>query len=117
MTYTIEWSSEINGDMSPNPTSIGKFGGGTITLNDNTIDSSSTSISLTGKGVSGYGFIQQENYIRLMENFASQSPPTAPTVGQQWYNTNSAALYVYANTVSNLTGAWGAFSTSQRNRE
>lgn len=67
----------------------------TITVTYNNFLDNSTSITLTGKGVANYGAIQQENYIRLMENFASQTPPQNPTVGQQWYNTNTGTLSVY----------------------
>jgi hypothetical protein len=67
----------------------------TITATYNNSLDNSTSITLTGKGVANYGAIQQENYIRLMENFASETPPQNPTVGQQWYNTNTGTLSVY----------------------
>src|ERR1035441_2323244 len=98
MSYTIRWSSQINGDTTPSPGSIGK---NTITIIDSTSDTTSTPITLTGKGLSSYGAFQQENYIRLMENFASQTAPTAPTVGQLWYNTTTNTL-----NVRNDTPAW-----------
>jgi len=111
MTYVIQWSSQINGDTGTYaPGNIGK---NTIDIVDNTTDTS-TSLTLTGKGWSGYGAIQQENFIRLMENFASESPPQNestggnPTAGQLWYNTaqNTLSLYTIVAPSSNPTFEW-----------
>jgi hypothetical protein len=102
MSYIINWSSQLNGDTAPQPTSIGKE---TITIVDSTTDSS-TSLTLTGKNWSGYGAIQQENFIRMMENFASEEAPTNPTVGQLWYNTAAGTLSLYVNTTANPHGQW-----------
>jgi hypothetical protein len=88
MTYIINWSSEINNDTSPTAQDIGKS---TIDIADNSVDNS-TSIPLTGKGLPNYGEIQQENYIRLLENFASETVPSNPTAGQLWYRTNATIV-------------------------
>lgn len=84
-TYNIDWQS--GGDE-------GIPGKGDITLPQKTLDSSSTSLTLTGRGVANYGEIQQENFIRLMENFASEFPPPNPTIGQIWYNAIESILYL-----------------------
>lgn len=83
--YNIDWQS--GGDE-------GVPGKEDIILPQKTIDTTSTSIALTGKGVPNYGEIQQENFIRLMENFASKFPPANPTIGQIWYNTEESILYL-----------------------
>lgn len=88
MSYTIQWSSQLNGDPTP------PAGKATITIANQTLDSS-ISIPLTGKGLSGYGQYQQENFIRLLENFASSIAPTAPTIGQAWYDSANNSLKVY----------------------
>lgn len=83
--YNIAWTS--NGAQ-------GIPGKGTIVLLQKTLDTTSTSLTLTGKGINNYGEIQQENYIRLMEHFASSTPPPNPTIGQLWFNTAESILYV-----------------------
>lgn len=83
MTYNVAWASLG---------AQGIIGKATIALADLSTDSS-TSLILTGKGVPNYGQIQQQNFIRLLENFASVIAPTNPTVGQLWYNPTDVALY------------------------
>jgi hypothetical protein len=83
--YIVDWKSGgVQG--IPRKTSI--------VLPEKTKDSSSTSITLTGRGVNNWGEIQQENFIRLMENFASNTPPENPTIGQLWYNPAENILYI-----------------------
>jgi len=67
-------------------------------LNGGTIDNTTTSLSLTGKGAINWGERIQENLLHVMENFASPSAPTYATVGQTWYNTSSTRLSVNSPT-------------------
>lgn len=78
--YNIDWQS--GGDE-------GIPGKTDISLPENTFNAAATPITLTGRGVKNYGEIQQENFIRLMENFASATPPANPTIGMLWYDTTS----------------------------
>jgi hypothetical protein len=56
----------------------------------------STSLLILGKGVPEYGDLVQENFIYLLENFASNgTPPVYPTVGQLWYNNSAGILNIY----------------------
>jgi hypothetical protein len=58
-----------------------------FTLNGGTIDSTTTSLSLTGKSSNNWGERIQENFLHLLENFASSgAAPNNPTIGQTWYN-------------------------------
>jgi len=61
-----------------------------ISLPEKTLNPTSTSVVLTGRGIEDYGEIQQENFIRLLENFASAIEPPNPTIGQLWYQTQNA---------------------------
>lgn len=56
-----------------------------------------TSLSLPGRNQVGYGKIIAENFIHLLENFASDVPPSdaQAVVGQLWYNSNEDKLFVY----------------------
>jgi hypothetical protein len=51
----------------------------------NTID---TSLTLIGKGYPNYGEKISENFLKLLENFASALPPENPIEGQLWYDTS-----------------------------
>ena len=51
----------------------------------NTID---TSLSLVGRGYPNYGQKIAENFLHLLENFASAMPPENPVEGQLWYDTS-----------------------------
>lgn len=58
-----------------------------FTLSAGQDDLTTTSLELTGKGLIHWGQPIQENFIKLLENFASNGvAPRAPTVGQFWYN-------------------------------
>jgi hypothetical protein len=58
-----------------------------ITVNPKTEDTTSTSLTLTGKGQANYGEHQQENLLKLLENFASPTEPSNATIGQLWWKT------------------------------
>ena len=66
-----------------------------VNLADGQIDTTTTDISLIGKNYSGYGEFQNENYVKLLENFANTSAPGSPITGQVWYDTTNSALKVY----------------------
>lgn len=69
-----------------------------ITVPAGALVSNASSLRLTGKGASNYGKVQQENLLRLLENFAGDAEPDFPTVGQLWYDTLSGVLKVCVNT-------------------
>ena len=64
-------------------------------LIDGAIDSKSSDLTLIGKNVPSYGEYINENFVRLLENFASRKSPANPQTGQIWYDTNSNRLKVY----------------------
>lgn len=61
---------------------------------DGTVDSS-TSLKFVGKNFAGYGEIQNENFMWLLENFARAEAPALPVVGQVWYNSSEKKLKFY----------------------
>jgi hypothetical protein len=65
-----------------------------ITLQDGTVDTS-TSVGLVGRNYVGYGEIQNENFVFLLENFAHTTPPSRPIIGQTWFDTSTKALNVF----------------------
>jgi microcystin-dependent protein len=56
-----------------------------ITVFDNT-SNTDTSLIFPGRNVTGYGQIIAENFLKLLENFASSNAPINPTEGQIWFN-------------------------------
>ena len=85
MSYIVNWTK----------TGTPPDGKPAITLPPLFVDSTSTSLTLTGKGTPNYGEIQQENFIRLLENFASDTAPAHATHGQIWFKTTDHSLYFY----------------------
>ena len=65
-----------------------------ITLEDGVVDTITTSLTLIGRNAPTFGERQNENFIRLLENFARSTAPGSdvgdalgpPMVGQLWYN-------------------------------
>jgi hypothetical protein len=57
-------------------------------------DKSKTSLALIGKNVSDFGKDQNENFLKLLENFSNSSEPANSIKGQLWFNSNQEQLYV-----------------------
>ena len=73
---------------------------GTIvaTVADGQIDTISTDITLIGKNYSGFGEALNENFIKLLENFAGTTIPEKPIRGQIWFDSTELKLKVYSGT-------------------
>lgn len=74
---------------------VNKTDGSAIVVPDGTKDTTSTSLTLLGKLSSNYGENQNENFVRLLENFANATSPANPITGQLWYDTANAVIKVY----------------------
>jgi hypothetical protein len=53
----------------------------------------STDLTFVGRGVPDYGEAEHTNFLRLLENFASDSQPVKPIEGQIWYKPSDSQLY------------------------
>ena len=69
-----------------------------VNLADGQIDTTSTDITLIGKNYSGFGEAINENFVTMLENFASSSAPSTPLAGQIWWDTGDSRLKVYTGT-------------------
>lgn len=86
------------------PYNINKFNNDLIvTVEDGTVDNS-LDIKLIGKNYAGYGEVQNENFVFLLENFAGSSPPPKKITGQIWFDSNSSKLKFYDGTQFRTTG-------------
>ena len=77
-----------------------------VTVSDGQIDQNATDITLIGKNFSGFGEYLNENFVKILENFANESQPGQPLTGQLWYDVTESRIKVY-------TGSeWKAVGTS-----
>lgn len=59
------------------------------------IDQLTTSLTLIGNNFTGYGEFLNENFVKLLENFANTTEPTNPIKGQVWFDSSQSVLKVY----------------------
>ena len=76
------------------PYNLSNFDGRSfVTLADGVVDrQGSSSLYLIGKDVTGYGTIQNDNFLWLLENFAGTIEPVNKVQGQIWFDKNSNVL-------------------------
>jgi len=92
---------------------VNKTNGTAIVVPDGTKDTTSTSLTLLGKLSSNYGEDQNENFLKLLENFSSSTPPLKPILGQVWYNTSDNSLNVcYAEASGTTPAKFKSLATS-----
>jgi hypothetical protein len=84
------------------------------TITDGTVDNT-TSVQLFGKSFSGFGEGLNENLVKLLENSASTSAPTAPLTGELWMDTANSQLKVYDGSSFKPTGGAKSSSTAPTN--
>ena len=87
MPYTIKRS---------NGTQVAIVADGTV---DSTLD-----INLIGKNYAGYGEIQNENMVYLLENFSNTNQPGKPISGQMWYDSGNKKLKFFDGSKFRTTG-------------
>ena len=79
-------------------------------IEDGTIDQT-TDLKLVGKNYAGYGEIQNENFVFLLENFAGQTEPPRKIAGQVWFDTGNSKLKFYDGLKWRTTGGAEVSST------
>lgn len=74
---------------------VNKYNGVELaTVQDGTVDNT-TDLTFIGKNYAGYGEVQNENFLHLLENFAGITAPPKPVEGQIWYDTTTKVLKFY----------------------
>lgn len=72
-------------------------------VQDGTIDQT-TDLKFIGKNYAGYGEIQNENFLYLLENFSGANPPPRALSGQVWFDSSGSKLKFYDGTRWRTTG-------------
>ena len=74
---------------------VDKFNGTfLVSVADGTIDTT-TDLRFVGKNYAGYGEVQNENFLHLLENFTNTTPPPNAITGQIWYDSSTKKLKFY----------------------
>ena len=80
-----------------------------VGINDQTVNSTATSLRLPGRDYKPYGEVVVENLVWMLQNFSGETPPLRAIQGQIWYDKNSQDIKVYdgmewVNTGKSLNG-------------
>lgn len=66
-----------------------------VTIPDNTLNSTTTSLTLIGRNALNFGLAIDQNFVDLLQNFAATTTPSNPLIGQFYYNTARELLTIY----------------------
>lgn len=65
-----------------------------VSVEDGTVDTT-TDLRFLGKNYAGYGEVQNENFLHLLENFANTTAPPKAISGQIWFDSGTKKLKFY----------------------
>ena len=84
-------------------------------VQDGTANTKALDITLIGSNYAGYGLVQNENFVSLLENFSNITPPPNAIKGQLWFDSLNQRIKVYTGLTQNGAKIWdlvGAVTTS-----
>ena len=88
--YNLKFSDPFKIDASGQPASVVV----PSATNGSGINNYDTSLDLVGAGYVNYGIAYAQNFLKLLENFASPYPPENAIEGQVWYDTSDSSRKV-----------------------
>ena len=92
---------------------INTYNGTQLTVvEDGTVDNT-TELTFIGKNYSGYGTLQNENFLYMLENFANASAPSKPITGQLWFDSSANKLKLYDKNLDWRTISGADISTAE----
>ena len=83
-----------------------------VQLVDGSIDTATTDITLIGRNYSGFGESINENFVKMLENFANTAAPSNPLTGQLWWDKSESRLKIWNGTA--FTSAGGPIVSSSQ---
>jgi hypothetical protein len=66
-----------------------------VIIPDGTINNTATDLTLFGNNAPNFGQATNQNFINLLQNFASDNSPSLPSDGQIWYDESTTILKLY----------------------
>ncbi len=75
-----------------------------VNVEDGSIESNVSDLRFVGKNYAGYGEVQNENFLHLLENFANTTAPPKVISGQIWYDSGEKKLKFYDGSRFRLAG-------------
>ena len=92
---------------------VDRFNGTFLTsVDDGTIDTT-TDLRLVGKNYAGYGEVQNENFLHLLESFSNTTAPPKAIGGQVWYDSGTRKLKFYDKPNDATAGRWKVASGAE----
>jgi len=86
-----------------------------VVLKDGTVDITTTDLALFGKSYPGFGERLNENFVKLLENFANTTAPAHKIRGQLWYDTTVNQIKVWNGNKFKPVGSSTNASTAPTN--
>jgi len=91
---------------------VNKFNGVFLTsVADGTIDTT-TDLRFIGKNYAGYGEVQNENFLHLLENFSNTTAPPKVITGQIWFDSANKKIKFYDGSKFKVAGGAEASATA-----
>ena len=75
-----------------------------VNVEDGSIETNVTDLRFVGKNYAGYGEVQNENFLHLLENFANTTEPPKKITGQIWFDSGEKKLKYYDGSRFRLAG-------------
>lgn len=85
---------------------INKTNGSILTTVQAGTADNTTDLTLIGKGYLGFGEAVNENFVKLLENFANSTAPDKPLSGQIWYDSANSLVKYYDGSNFKQTAAF-----------
>ena len=92
---------------------INRWDGTAIAVIEDGTVNQSLDIKLIGKNYAGYGEIQNENFIHVLENFAGGTSPANAVRGQLWYDSGNKKIKIYTGDVVGAVKQWKAIGGAE----
>ena len=83
-----------------------------VNVEDGSIESNVSDLRFVGKNYAGYGEVQNENFLHMLENFSNTTPPPKVISGQIWFDSAEKKLKYYDGIRFRLAGGAETGSTA-----